>query len=247
MDRSFLLQKEVIEASRDFICIRLATYEDQEEVAYLTQVFLGREGTLENTVFAMLSPEATKYLAWPGRGPQHSFVDAGEMATQMRSFAAAYRPASAPAALPAMKDFRLALGVASADNMPLVVAVSNDTAEKKAWSGKLADLAWSRELLGSAEFAPPSTTAEVAAAKIPVKPGLYVIEPDTYGQTGRVLARIEGEGSELVTNLRGALARFKPQVKEARSHISTGSRTGVYWKTATPVTDPNGPPGGRRD
>src|SRR6266516_6611835 len=121
MDRSFLLQKEVIEASRDFVCIRLATYEDKEEAEYLVQVFRGRLGTLENTVFAILSPDAKQYLARPGRGPNFAFADSKDMATKMRQMSAKYTATETARALPAMKDFRVALNVAACDNMPLAV------------------------------------------------------------------------------------------------------------------------------
>jgi hypothetical protein len=244
MDRSFLLRKEVIDASRDFVCIRLATYEDKEEVAYLTQVFRGRAGTLENTVFAMLSPDARRYLTRAGRSPQWAFSDAADMAASMRRFAAEYKPAdtSATRALPAMKDFRLALNVAACDNMPVIVAVSDDPPERRALKAKLAELAWSPALLGKAAYAPPSTTAQARAANMPLKAGIYVIEPDTFGQTGRVLARFDSgaDVSALRTGIESALSKFTPARKEARSHIADGNRKGVHWKTATPVTDPQG-------
>ena len=93
MDRSFLSQPAVIAASRRFVCIRLATYEDKEEADYLVQVFRGRLGTLENTVFAILSPDGKKYLARPGRGPNFAFANSKDMAEQMRGMAAQYKPA----------------------------------------------------------------------------------------------------------------------------------------------------------
>jgi hypothetical protein len=242
MDRSFLLRKEVIDASRGFVCIRLATYEDKEEVDYLTQVFRGREGTLENTVFAMLSPDARNYLTRTGRSPDWAFSDAADMAASMRRFAAEYRPADTPKALPAMKDFRLALNVAACDNMPVVVAVSDDPVERKTLRSKLAEIAWSTRLLGRAAYAPPSTTAQTHLAKLPLKPGIYVIQPDTFGQTGRVLAEFgqSADASALAMGIDSALSRFAPTQKDARSHIVEGNRRGVVWKTATPVTDPQG-------
>ena len=50
MDRSYLSDKDVVEASRDFVCIRLATYENAEEAKILKSIFTGRSGALENTV-----------------------------------------------------------------------------------------------------------------------------------------------------------------------------------------------------
>src|SRR5947199_8472344 len=141
MDRSFLLQKGVIDASRDFVCIRLATYEDKEEAEYLVQVFRGRMGTLENTVFAIMSPDAKTYLARPGRGPNFAFRDAKDMSAQMGKMAANYKPVEAARKLPAMKDFRISLNVAACDNMPLVVAVSDDKEQQRKLEEKLAKAA----------------------------------------------------------------------------------------------------------
>jgi hypothetical protein len=243
MDRSFLLQKEVIEASRDFICIRLATYEDKEEVDYLTQVFHGPSGALENTVFTMLAPDARKYLARSGRAPQWAFSDAADMATSMRRFAAEYKPADTQKALPAMKDFRLSLDVAACDNMPLVAAVSDDHDERVKLNQKLAQVAWSRELLGRTAYARAAAAGDTAKTKLALQPGVYVIEPDAFGTGGKILARMDSDAdtAALTIGIVGALARFKPPVKEARTHITDGVRKGIYWKTATPVTDPHGP------
>lgn len=243
MDRSFLLQKEVIEASRDFVCIRLATYEDPEEVKYLTQVFRGSEGTLENTVYTMLSPDARKYLTRSGRSPDQAFYDAADMARQMRAFSKQYASTDQLTSLPSMKDIRLALDVAACDNMPIVVAVSDDPEQRKALNVKLAKVAWNQALLGQYAYAPASTNAQAAQLKLPAKPGIYALEPNAFGTTARVLARFDTDASpDVVTGaLRTALAKFKPPVKEARSHIDSGVQSGVYWKTATPVTDPHGP------
>ena len=38
MDKSFLSQSEVIAASRKFVCIRLATYENAEEAKFLKSI-----------------------------------------------------------------------------------------------------------------------------------------------------------------------------------------------------------------
>src|SRR5438128_206280 len=150
MDRSFLLRKEVIEASRDFICIRLATYEDKDEAAYLVKVFPGRTGALENTIYTMLSPDARSYLTRSGRSPGFAFQDSSDMATQMHAFCAKYKPNAVAQGLPTAKDFRVALNVAACDNMPLVVGVVDELNEKSdlqsAMKQRLAEMAWSKDL-----------------------------------------------------------------------------------------------------
>ena len=239
MDRSFLLQKDVIEASRDFVCIRLATYEDKEEAAYLARVFSGPLGTLENTVFAMLAPDARSYLTRTGRGPRWAFADAADMAASMRRFSARFEPSGKRSALPALKDFRLSLNVAACDNLPLVVAVGESAADRQAWNEKLAELAWTSEMLGRCAYAPSCPPQELKKAKIPAASGLYVIAPDPFGLTGRILARLESrDDPNLVKSLRTALDRFVPPTKTTPAHLDEGHRRGVYWETVVPVTDP---------
>jgi hypothetical protein len=44
MDRSFLSSDKLIKATRDFVCIRTATYEDKQEAAFLKWAFVGSTG-----------------------------------------------------------------------------------------------------------------------------------------------------------------------------------------------------------
>lgn len=64
MDRSFLSRPEVVRASRQFVCIRLATYESFEEAQMLRGIFLGGSGQVENTTFALLSPDGKTPLVY---------------------------------------------------------------------------------------------------------------------------------------------------------------------------------------
>jgi hypothetical protein len=68
MDKSFLSDPDVIAASRKFICIRLLSYENKEEAAFLKTFNVGRNGDVENTVFCILSPDAKQRLSRASRG-----------------------------------------------------------------------------------------------------------------------------------------------------------------------------------
>lgn len=246
MDRSFLFKKEVIEASREFVCIRLATYENKEEADYLTQVFRGRSGMLENTVYAMLTPDGSDYITRRGRSPGFAFNDYQDMAKQMKRVAARYKSTGTVQTLPSLEDFRLSLNVAACDNMPLVVGVTDDPKEKKALTTALIEAAWSKELIGKYAYAPVSTPKALADAKLTVGKGIYVIEPDAYGQTGKVLAKIEASADPktLEKELVAAVSKFKLPQKQAMQHIRNGNLLGINWKSLLPNTDP-GPRGGR--
>src|SRR5438132_8002472 len=96
MDRSFLSQPEVIAAARQFVCIRLTTYENASEAKLLKSICPTGSGELENTVFAILSPDGKKPLTRTARSPSHAFDDAARMAETMNRLASSYPPKTKP-------------------------------------------------------------------------------------------------------------------------------------------------------
>lgn len=60
MDRSFLFQPQVIPALRNFIRVRLATYEDETEAASLKAFTSTKSGELENNVLGIMAPMASR-------------------------------------------------------------------------------------------------------------------------------------------------------------------------------------------
>jgi hypothetical protein len=121
--------------------------------------------------------------------------------------------------------------------MPLVVAVGGG-------AETLSKLAWSPELLGKWAYAPVATEAEVKVAGITSGPGIYAIEPDTYGLKGTILGKwaLETDVRAIIKGLQEAQKRHNGQGKDPRQHIDSGIQKGVLWKSAVPNTDPNGPP-----
>ena len=98
MDRGLLSQPEVIIASRQFVCIRVPTYEDKSVETFTQRLFVGRSGNVENTTFALLSPDAEEKLVRAGRSPQDRYATPAEMAKGLREIAAKY-PAKAAESL----------------------------------------------------------------------------------------------------------------------------------------------------
>src|SRR5947209_110531 len=90
MDRSFLSRSEVIAASRAFVCVRLMTYENQEEADFLKSFLVTRSGELENTVFAILAPDGQQRLVRGSRTAKQTFRDAEQMAETMNRLARTY-------------------------------------------------------------------------------------------------------------------------------------------------------------
>lgn len=230
----------IIEASRDFVCIRTATYEDAEEAEFLEKIYTGRSGDLENTVFALLTPDADEFLSRSGRGPQFAYRSPGQMADAMRTISLAYPGNDSEVTiLPQMKNFRLALNVASCDALPLVAAVSDDPDQLATMSAALSSIAFSDALAGRFHFVATNTGDVAGIHGYKSNPGIYVIMPGTYGTDGEILAKVEADASleEFSSSLTQLAASASMPDKSHNQHVRTGMTNGHNWETEIPVTD----------
>ena len=243
MDRSFLSQPEVIAASRSFVCVRLATYEDKAEGAFLKAFDVTRSGELENTVFAVLSPDGKRRLARASRGADHTFGDASNMAATMRRIAAGYAgkgTGGPPAELPRVANVRLAINVAACDNQPLVLVFGPDARARKDLEKRLAALAWSDRFIGQFVYVSASAARELADVEGAVaRAGVLVVQPDKFGLKGKLLAQTAAATrDDLVRCLAEGARRYQRTEKTFAGHVREGHRKGVFWETVLPVTDP---------
>ena len=190
MDRSFLSQPQVIAASRQFVCARLTTYEDEAEGKFLKQLVPTRSGELENSVFAILGPDAKQQLVRAGRSMRSAYRDATAMADGLDKLAERYKPKAEPASLPTVPDVRLALDVASADNQPLVIIVAKDANKRKELDEAVAKLAWGKEFVGRFAYVTCAGGDDLAGVKgANADSVLLVVQPDKFGMKGTILAR----------------------------------------------------------
>ncbi len=224
---------------------------------FLTDVFRGRSGQLENTVFTILAPDGKTRLARPSRSPGMTFGwdDTGvqRMVTSMARIAKRYRPKASVRALPRLKNVRLGLNVAACDSVALVVIRAPSAAVRKRWEGMLQALAYEDALRGLFVYAPCGTLKELAHAKIQGastknSAALLIVQPDSYGQNGKVLAQSkDGIDKKTLRVLlkKGLAAHLAVSKGDHRTHVRNGRRNKVYWETETPVTDSHRPRPGR--
>ena len=239
MDRSFLSDASVIAASRKFVCVRLATYEDEGENKFLKSLFRTGSGELENTVFAIFAPDSKEKLIRTGRGPRQLFRDAADMAEKMNGYAGKFPEKSAGLApLPLIASVPLGITVAAADNLPFVVVVATTAEERRSLETKLASLAWNREFLGRLSYA-VATTAEDLKAITDAKfeAGVLIVQPEKFGRTATILSQTKGE-NDWSAVIRKGLASFAKADKSQRIHLREGRDAGVFYEPKTPVTDP---------
>ena len=243
MDRSFLSGAELIKVSRDFVCIRTATYEDKQEAEFLKWAFVARTGgDLRNFGYCLLSPDGQRQLRRSTRGPNFAYQNSAAMAADLRMIARQY-PAKATAGVstpivPQMKSVRLGINVASCDGLPSVVIVGKDQLEVDQLKKKLSGVIWGEELAG--KFIYSSTTNPADLKIVPgaqSKTGFLVIKPDVFGLKGQLIKAIDPgvSSDDLKRSLSSAASTFTRNSKTHGLHVRNGRQSGKLWKTEVPV------------
>ena len=234
MDRSFLSRVEVIAASRSFVCIRVPSYENEAEMQLCRDLFLGRSGDVENTTFAILSPDGKTPLVRPGRSTKRLFDGPADMAKAMDRIAAGYPGTKEPQALPIAGDVRLGLAIAASDGLPLLIVRAKEPAALEA---KVAALAWRDEFLGRFIFAVATGSKDCQDIDgAGDREGVLQVEPDSFGQKGRVVGRVEAT-DRLEEAMRAALRGRSATAKDLRTHRRDGIEHGAFYRPKLPVTD----------
>ena len=143
------MQPAVVAASRNFVCIRLLTYENKSEYDFMEGLLGVSPGTLPNTVFCILAPDGKTQLVRAGRGPRHGFSGARSMADGLRRIALRYPARTGQARpLPLVRPVDLALNVAASDNRPLIVTVASDPRQLAVLQQQVQQLAWTPRFIG---------------------------------------------------------------------------------------------------
>ena len=263
MDGSFLSTSATVEASRPFVCIRLATYENRDEVDFMKRLYVSYTGEIANTMFALLSPDGKTRLSEADRSPAQVFggaphrradqpgaaelnkAAAARMAESMEVISLAYPgkkgAEGAPRALPYLSDLRMAVNVGACDNQPLLVVYAENPGEVARLEKALQPIAWSKEVIGRALYVAVSDAAEYARYIKGEKPaaGYALVAPEPYGRHATPLLTIDGETKpeNVHKRLIAALALYNPPPKDFEKHEAEGLKAGIQWKPKTPITD----------
>lgn len=243
MDRSFLSRSDVALASRDFVCIRLATYESAEEAKFLRGIYLPRSGDLENTTFAMLSPDGKTQLVRSGRGPHFAFRSSGGMAAEMKELAGEFKAkagALSDTKLPLMASVELALNVASCDGLPVVVSYAKSAEALNKLNESLVKLAWDKQLAGQYVFAATTNTKDFKSIS-GMSDGTTValVSPGEFGVSGKVLAEFKANAqpAAIRKQMVSVALKYPRKQKSRREHNAAGIALGLDWETKIPETD----------
>ena len=221
----------MIEATRDYVCIRIDSYESEEAQKIVRSHLNGR---FENTAFCILSPDGKERLSASGRSPRQAL--GGDLVGALNGIAKRYKAkGEGPGAVPDFPNFRLGLNVASADQR-LLVLVSGSEEELEGARKALPVVSGDAEILGKFHYdfeSDPALWKEALSGET-AKRGIMIVAPDAFGQEGKVMARLPLliKGAELKKALLSANATFAKETpkKVYREHVRAGRRQGIEWK-----------------
>jgi hypothetical protein len=216
----------------------------------MKSIYLDRTGLMKNTTWAILSPDGKKKLTRAGRGPFHEYRNARLMATGMNTIAKQHNvnaeTVGSDSHLPFAESLDIGLNISAADNIPMVVLLSNDEENSKAMEAKLLPLAWKDDsIIGQFTFAKTSDPGELEvltgvegdATKLN---SILIIEPGQFGLSGKVLSQLDSTvaSEDLKSSLVTAIKDCKRIAKGHNSHVNLGIKLGIDWQSEIPETDP---------
>ena len=229
---------DVIDATRKFVCVRIDSYESEENQEIVRSYLNGR---FANTAFCILAPDGKTRLLRGSRGPNQSFRNTDELVSKLKSVAENYesRGDVSQSTVPDFNSFRLALNVASADQRVLVLLAAPED-QLAATEKRMRPLAWHSKVQGRFQFdlesgnswkAPLSQAADA-------KPGIYLIKPDTFGLHGEVLERLDLNAEpktilEAMSKANTAYAKTTAK-KIYNTHVQEGRSKGKRIELAMP-------------
>ena len=207
---------------------------------------------MRNTTFALLNPSGEKALAKTGRSPQMVYGDIDSFTVDLAAQANKFQPAVGLKALPLIPNLRLGLNIAACDGLPLVVIIHNESSKGKKSFSSLVKLSQTDSLSGQAHYVLLEDTKEIENLKGYKSDNLfYVLKPDSFGVTGRVVVSFLDKESLSLVALGAAFdaARIpKKTLDDSRQHVRQGRRKGIAWESQEPRADGSArstPPGER--
>ncbi|WP_018970501.1 hypothetical protein [Rubritalea marina] len=240
MEISLLSDPEFVAASKDYVCVRLETYESESTQQRIRSLL---DGKMKNTAFVVYSPDASEKLTRSGRSPYRIFGGGdgnnASVIAGMEKIASRYPQRNTQEA-PLLQDFdsfKQALNVAAADQRLLVLSIG----AKPETVATLRKVANHPELAGRLHFDQVGDGDRGWQSKVGVETlsqGIVVIQADRFGQTGRVVQEVALNTSSDVLSKTLVQLHAQYRMREERqhygNHIRQGRREGINYHNSMP-------------
>jgi hypothetical protein len=203
----------------------------------------GGGGELRNTTFALLDPSGEKALARTGRSPQMVYKNIDSFAVNLASLANKFKSKVGIKSLPLIPSLRLGLNIAACDGIPLVVIINNESRKWEKLFSNLVNLSQTDSLSGQAHYVLLKDTKEIENLKDYKSDNfVYVLKPDSFGVTGRVVATFRDKEDLSLVALGAAFDTVripKKTLSDSRQHVRQGRQKGITWESQLPRADGN--------
>ena len=225
---------DVIKASRKFICVRIDSYESEENQK-IVRSHLG--GRFENTAFCVIAPDGKERLTPSGRGPQHisrDFDDIAAIADRYKS-----RGDILNSHIPDFNSFALALNVSSADQKILLL-IAGDEDEIVAAGKRIRSVVWNKNVMGrfNYDFESDSSSWTGPLSSKSKGSGFHLIRPGEFGLEGKIVMSLSlnASNSNLLKAMVVANRDYAKSTKKKiySSHVVEGRRQGKRIEMAVP-------------
>lgn len=242
MQDSLFSNEALIQASREFVCIRIETYENKASEQRVRSLLRGR---FANTAFCIFDPEGEERLSRAGRSPETLAGRGGDgdvdaIVREMNRIASAYCDEidTDPALLQDFETFRQALNVASADQRLLLVVTSSH----EQMLGNLREVICDDEVIGRfhIDLVGPDSDAGWADSiqGEHAEPGILIVRSGQFGLEGEVMQQLPQGASvdEIKRALRACNTEFASleDRKDHGEHVAAGRRQGIYFENEIP-------------
>ena len=191
-------KKEFVELSRNFVCVRLETYESKAHQDMVRELLGGK---MVNTAFVLLAPDGKTQLTRAGRSPSKSFTDkrwkkqGGDLDVVLEAIKEAARDYPGrgneqEALLPDFSSFGQALNVSSAEQRLLLLTVAPQ-GQRDQLRDSMRKVANDPEVRGCFHYDTAQNSDSQWANKIEnvsAKTGHFLIHPGQFGLKGTVVA-----------------------------------------------------------
>ena len=225
---------DVIKASRKFICVRIDSYESEENQK-IVRSHLG--GRFENTAFCVIAPDGKERLTRSGRGPQHisrDFDDIAAIADRYKS-----RGDILNSHIPDFNSFALALNVSSADQKILLL-IAGDEDEIVVAGKRIRSVVWNKNVMGrfNYDFESDSSSWTGPLSSKSEGSGFHLIRPGAFGLEGKIVMSLSlnASNSNLLKAMVVANRDYAKSTKKKiySSHVVEGRRQGKRIEMAVP-------------
>ena len=234
---SLFSQKDFIKAAKDFVCVRLGTYESEEHQKIVRSLL---NGSFQNTAFVVYAPDGKTKLTRSGRSPQHAF--GRNVIEGMEDITKEYKSKGSQkdATLQDFHSFKQSLNVASADQRLLVLTSAPNN--KKQAAEKIIQQVFSyKEIAGRFHFDTLSSGDSEWPSALKggsSEHGFVIVQSGEFGMTGKVVKQLPLDSS--AASIKDALLKLNKAFAESEkrknysSHVKEGRQKGVNFENTMP-------------